>query len=403
MFKLNKCDYFVLIWVLYYLQGTLYTAAVINKILQLIMFIWFIVIFYFVTQDSNKPKLLRATSALFAMYLIYGAIHILFGRNLNIGYQVQSYFYLQKASNSLLPIFLFYYYTRKGYVSEKRMRIYFLVFLITSIVLYLRERTHMYDIATANQTGVTNNAVYGILALIPMVYYFYKKPLIQYILLAVLLFFVVMGAKRGAILAGGICMLYFVLVSFRSNRKKIYAFFLSALFVVLAFYYIEYTFRTNDYLAYRYEQTLDGNSSNRDIIYEFVWRAFWSESSVFSLLLGHGADATLSILGNFAHQDWLEIAFNNGIVGVYLFAMFFVGYIIDIKKVKHSLTSWYLHAFVTVFIIGLAKSFFSAFISQIDLCMSLVIGYTLAELVEKKKKTINSSEVNQKWNTNSKK
>lgn len=379
--KLNRSDIFVIFWVLYYLQGTLYNSTLINKSLQAIMFFWLFVEFVIELYKPNKPKLINATIALFFMYLIYGLINIIFGKNINIGYQIPTYFYLQKAGNSLMPIILYYHYTRLGYVTEKRIRIYFFVFLITSLVLFNQESAHMYDIASADQSGVTNNAGYGMLALIPMVYYFYRKPLVQYAFLALLLAIVLLGAKRGAIVAGAACMLYYVFVSYRGGRKKNYSVLLSVLFVLIALYYVQYAFRTNEYLAYRYEQTLDGNTSNRDIIYGIVWDALLNEASPISLLFGHGADSTLKIIGNFAHQDWLEIAFNNGLIGVFLFLMFFISYIVNIRDARRSLPSWQVHAFVTILIIGFLKSMFSAFITQIDLCMSVVIGYTLAQLI----------------------
>ena len=198
-FKANRSDVFLLIWVLYYMQGTLYTSTLINRFLQLVMVIWLLIVFLYVIKDTNKPKLIKATLALFVMYLIYGLWNILFGSNMILKYRVPTYFYLQKAINSLLPIILFYYYSCKGYVTENRIRVYFFVLLVLSFALYNKESIRMYESASVDQTGITNNAGYGMLALIPMVYYFYKKPIVQYILLAFLLSLVLLGAIRGAI------------------------------------------------------------------------------------------------------------------------------------------------------------------------------------------------------------
>ena len=380
--KVNRSDLFVLLWVLYYMQGTLYTSTIINQFIQVIMATWLLIVFFSAITNSNNPKLIKSTSALFIMYLVYGLLNIMWGQEFVIAYRVPKYFYLQKAINSLLPITLFYYYSRKGCITEERIRVYFFVFLITSLVLFNKESIHMYEISNVDQGGVTNNAGYGMLALIPMVFFFYKKPFIQYVLLAFILSFVLLGAKRGAILIAAICALYFIVSSFRNSKRRNYAFILGFVFICIGYYYFDHIFSTNEFLVSRYEQTMEGDSSNRDILYGNVWNAFLHNSSLLQQLIGHGADSTLKIMGAFAHQDWLEIVYNNGLVGVFLFVMFFVSYIINIKDARHSLPKWLIQAFVTILIIGFLKTLFSAFICQIELYMSLVIGYTLAELTK---------------------
>ena len=72
----------------------------------------------------------------------------------------------------------------------------------------------------------------------------------------------------------------------------------------------------SEYFVSRYEQTLEGNTSGRNDIYENLWNTLLLEPNPLYFYLGRGANSTLNIVGNGAHQDWLETFCNNGLLGV---------------------------------------------------------------------------------------
>lgn len=77
----------------------------------------------------------------------------------------------------------------------------------------------------------------------------------------------------------------------------------------------------SDYFNHRIEQTLEGDSSNRDVIYGGLIIHFLDETNALKLFLGNGAQATLKIHGGFAHNDWLELLINNGIIGALIYIL----------------------------------------------------------------------------------
>ena len=107
---INKCDIFILITLLYYLQGVLYPSGIINQFLQLIIILWGLIcaIKVFTYRGFKHPPL-TATYVLCGMFVIYGAFLLLFGNihNMHIHDAPPQYIYLQVSLRSLLPIFVF--------------------------------------------------------------------------------------------------------------------------------------------------------------------------------------------------------------------------------------------------------------------------------------------------------
>ena len=78
-------------------------------------------------------------------------------------------------------------------------------------------------------------------------------------------------------------------------------------------------FITNDYMMHRLEQTLEGNSSGRDVIYTTAWHAWFDCNNLGHYLFGFGYLGTIChplMHGYMAHNDWLEILVDYGLVGV---------------------------------------------------------------------------------------
>ena len=90
----------------------------------------------------------------------------------------------------------------------------------------------------------------------------------------------------------------------------------------------------NEYLQYRLEVAAQGNISGRDIIYSNIWNS-WLNSNSFHFLFGYGFAASIKITGgSFAHNDWLEILSNFGLLGVIIFAVLFYQVITSAKSYR---------------------------------------------------------------------
>lgn len=376
--NLNRCDLFVALNILYSMQGLLYPQGAINQILQVAIIVWGLIISskYFL-GFCKQAKLLKATSALIFMYCVYGVILILFGNSLieHIPDAPARYIYLQVSLRSLLKIYVFYYYASKGFLTSSRIRVYAAILLFSLVPNYYYQQAHI--MALYNRNEVTNNMGYTFLAIIPMLFFFNKKQLLQYCLLAVALLYIVFAMKRGAIAIGIVATVSIIGSNLFSNDNKHK--FLSILFtialIVGTVYVTFYMMSESAYFVHRVEQTLSGDSSGRDNIYDTLWHYILNEQNIFYILFGRGADSTWAVVGNYAHQDWLETLCNNGLIGGVILMCFYLRFFRDAYRSRNLFSMNFFIAYMILFFISFSKTLFSMSIQDIEISISILIGF----------------------------
>ena len=125
----------------------------------------------------------------------------------------------------------------------------------------------------------------------------------------------------------------------------------------------------------RIQDTLDGNSSGRDRIYTYFWNYFVYESNVLNFLFGRGANGTLELLNQYAHNDWLELAVNQGLLGV---VFYFIYWKYFYKTWKHTTNIDAKVILAMVVLINFPKSMFSMSYYDMTYVSTSVLGYALA-------------------------
>lgn len=374
--KITLCDIYIILWVLYQLQGTLYSPGIINQFLQLLMILIAAIETIQVLLTKIKSPILKSTLLLLIMYCIYGSWFFLFVDNIrfNSGDYMVSYLYLQKSLMSLLPIFMFYSYTKKGILNEKRIMIYTIFILIVSVINYYEN----VNVASLNnKEDFTNNAAYSFVNIIPLICFYHKKPILQYFMLGFCFILVTMGMKRGAILIGVVSILIFIYFNLRfmSTRNKIITLVLSFFLLFWGVKFITNIAQSNSYFHSRIEQTLDGDSSGRDELYGTLWTTFKNETNPIIFLFGRGANATIGIVGDYAHNDWIETIINNGLVG----GLILLAFIISISKIAYKqrkrFSTYMYSSFILLIIIIFSKTLFSMSIQSMALANSMLLGY----------------------------
>ena len=132
---------------------------------------------------------------------------------------------------------------------------------------------------------------------------------------------------------------------------------------------------TSELFTSRIEDTIEGNSSNRDILYGQLINAFKTETNILNVLFGHGANATIGIAGNYAHQDWLETLTNNGIIGCFILFMFYLSILIRAIKQKNIFQNNMFYSFMILVFILFTKTIFSMSIQDMYIYETLLLGY----------------------------
>ena len=224
---------------------------------------------------------------------------------------------------------------------------------------------------------ITNNAGYLFLSLIPIWVLFRKKPLLQYAGLAFCMAFILMGMKRGAILIGGVVVLYLIWQIIRNARGKqrFIVILLTAVLAIAGVYFVIDMMSSSDYFIQRIEDTKAGNSSARDDLYSFFWTYFTERAELLHYLFGRGANGTLEVYYGYAHNDWLEIAINQGLLGIIIYLIYWINFY---KTWRQSTNIDAKTILALVGIIYFAKTLFSMSYEDMTYVCTSVFGYALA-------------------------
>ena len=381
--NLNRCDFFLLAWVLYYLQGIVYPEGGIISLAILGMNLLISASCTFkVIQWRNKPIYFKGLNMLMLLFTIYGFILVFLSPSTLYypisGKSMPSYNYIKSIYLSLLPIYPFYYYTKKGFLTAERLRIWSVIFLASVTLSYIRmQRVALEALIDADET--TNNSGYLFLSCLPLLVLYRKKPLIQFACLAFVIAFIVMSMKRGAIAIGLVCVVYFMLQSIRNSKGKTRILFmlLSIGICICAVFFFTHEMTTSDYMMKRIDDTLAGNSSGRDNLYSSFWKYFTEQADFKHYLIGRGANGTLEIYYNYAHNDWLEIAVNQGILGVVVYAFYWLCFY---KTWKHATNIDAKTILALTALIFFAKTMFSMSYADMSYVSTSVLGYALATI-----------------------
>lgn len=383
--KLNRCDWFIIAWVLYYLQGVIYSSGgAISTGLLGINLLVSINCAIKIWKMPNNPPYIKGLNLLVLMFTIYGFALIIMSPSTIYyrmsGMSMASYNYIKAIYLSILPIYAFYYFSLKGYLTAERLRWWAVVFCISCVVsyfIYMQQAMEKLLESGSSAEETTNNAGYLFLSLIPIWVVYRKKPLLQYAGLAFSMAFLLMGMKRGAIAIGGVVFIYLIWQIIRNARGKqrVIVILLTATLAIVGVYFVIDMMTSSDYFMQRLEDTKEGNSSGRDSLYSFFWTYFTEKADAIQYLFGRGANGTLEIYYNYAHNDWLEIAVNQGLLGIAVYAVYW----------KKLYSTWRLSTNIEaktilalIGIIYFAKTIFSMSYGDMTYVCTSVLGYALA-------------------------
>lgn len=378
---LNICNIYTAAWCLYFLQGSLYEKGVpLGRLL--ILFVLLVSVYYFVISALKMPcpAYLKALNILVIIFSIYGIISILTGTvaaTVN-GTERSGADFLKQYYSSILPIYAYYSFARDKLINEKWLYRWSLIFFVVAVAAFFARRNEMLLEAMemgSQQTEFTNNFAYLFVSLIPLIALVSGKKYYHWILWAVVLVFAVFSFKRGAMLVSAISFLFYLFVSFGSHSRRKNSYIAVSVFVIVAVYFaIDYLFQNSDYFLIRLENTQEGSVSQRDVLFSAAWQVF-KDSNAFNMLFGHGANMTASLIGNGAHNDWLELLVNHGLFTI----VFFVYYWITLYKTWRATRdeNGIRTAIGLFLVVTFLKTLFSFSIGDMNFFEASVVGYCL--------------------------
>lgn len=318
----NYILYFLLaLTVLYFAQGAFYEQG--SVISQLSLFgILAISAFYFIKSfglNIKKPLLFK----IWTLLLISNILLFIFTAD------VSNSLHFSKLKGLLIiamPFYPFYYLSNKNILQKNHFILLFISIVPIAIGQFYYERSlvllerHWTD-------NVVNNLAYFFVFLIPFLYFFKRDKFLSLIGALILMFFIIQGAKRGALVTGLMGLLVFAIFQLKNinpkYRLRSYLFSGGAL-VLLVYFSLDF-YQNNEYLISRLENLTESGYSGRDYIYANIFDAWYTTDNMLNTLFGFGFGASLilSKTGNWAHNDWLEGLAGLGLVGVLIYAFLF--------------------------------------------------------------------------------
>ena len=377
-------DIYLLFAVLFGLKSILYGAGSLISVIVSYTFVAFTLVFAVASLSTNIPKLLKIYLCLIITLFFYGIVLLINGDTIVIqstGATTGGFQYLYPIIMSNLPIFSSYYLSKKQMVSETHLRYWFYIFLVMSILVFYNYQQNKIASVTGNSFSddVVNNQAYLFAGIIPMLCLFDKQRIIQYMGIGICFFFLIIGMKRGAILTGTIeivILLYYTLQSSSNRRKILIIIFILFLFLGACFF-LRDMFLTNDFFSARYYSTIEGDSSNRDVISSRMVDFIINGMNLPQFLFGCGAQSTVKMFVDYAHNDWLELMINQGLLGVSFYLFYFIYFIKTIRRTNKGQNKI---ALILVFTALIIPTFFSMSYSSISFPLAFYYGYNVAKL-----------------------
>lgn len=384
----NTCTLYIFLMCIYSLQDFLNFPTLLNRAVIFILLSLSIYYVYIANTCYKLPSFFKGLNMLLTMLVVYGAISILvrngqhFGMYLNDQIQrtVSPQGYLFTSFFSLSPIYAFYVFTRQGKLVCGNLK--YLVFILLAYLTYLfYANANMIMLANnlLSNTDLTNNVSYDFLSIVPLVFLCSKSKMLQIPLVAYVCVFVVLGLKRGAIIILALLLCFYLYRNLTKGtlmqRLCIIAMAAIALFW-LGSYLTEF-YLGNEYAQARIDKSLEGNSSGRDMLWDKLLAYYMYQASMLQLVFGSGADATLIVAGNYAHNDWLEILVNQGVMGIIVYLIYWRLFYKAWGKIRAYNDDLGL-SMGCLFIIYFMSTFFSMSYSAMTLPSTMALGFCLA-------------------------
>ena len=374
----NKCNVYTALWVVYYLQGAVYErGSIISQLLLATLMVFSLIRYIEVLKTYKIPQVLKVLNIFLLIVSFYGIIGLIVLR----GSRYDPFSFWKVFLISFLPIYVYYGFTKEGYINNKWLTTWFFIFLGSVLISYYgqqRALLNYYESVNSDRVDFVNNVGYRFVALIPLVVFLRKIP-IKLASLAVISVFLLLSFKRGAILIGGISILVFYFRELKNYKiKKSYLYFVAVLFIIFIAVFYSNNLINNEYANDRLAATLEGDTSGRNELYGFFWQHILNEQSFIRLFFGYGAMGTrqLNNDGMMAHNDWLELGIDMGMLGVIVYLIFWISFYIDIKKNINNKQSQ--TCLILLFIILFGKTLISMSYSDVLIYLSCVFGYSLA-------------------------
>lgn len=220
--------------------------------------------------------------------------------------------------------FLFYCFAHKEKMTQRYSTIFFTLLFIPVTVFFLRSN-NMRMALQLSMAEMGNNMVFFVVLLLPWLLLLKKRWLRTIAVLAVTVMSLVSLKRSALIILTTIDIIFFYLEYLSASKKRMKYTLYGIVFLAAAVLLMSYFNKQTGSLATaRMENLSDDEGSGRLERWQDVWNLFSTEESTARVFFGHGYRTVELFMGNehqSAHNDFLEVLFDYGVVGFVLYVL----------------------------------------------------------------------------------
>lgn len=210
-------------------------------------------------------------------------------------------------------LILFNFLDTKGVITQKWINFMCVIFVIAAAIFYrYKESVFLEEFFELADYGFTNNAstvFTGLLVLLLLS----DKKLIVWGGFAICWFFLITSSKRGNMVEALIPTMILFFQVIKTGKRKFWTFLLTVAIFAIGIYYGIQVFNENAFLVSK----LDAGSNGRDRIWATLLDEWSGSTNFLKIIFGYGLSGTVELThGMPAHNDWLEILVDYGLVGL---------------------------------------------------------------------------------------
>ncbi len=386
---LSKVNIYTGLWCLYYLQGTLYpVGGGLSKSILAILVLWSVVYLFLSLRLSYKPAYIKGLYGMIFLYFFYWVLGLVGASG--IGGMDNGSLVIKNICVSVLPIFAYIHFSNKNLITSKWLLTWLPFFVLVAISSFYHEQTSRLQLIMEEggiRDEVVNNTGYLFVALIPYALFFHKKPVLQVLTILVCLAFAFMSLKRGAMLVASLSVVICILYRLKDNKNSNKVLTILAIIVaaIIAFNLFDSFLAQSDLLNNRLERTRTGDSSGRDEMWGRIYHYLIYENSLTGFFFGAGIGGTTKIIGDGAHNDWLQIAVDMGLLGISTYLIYWSCFFKSWRRLKRVDELLYVVLGI-IFMTELLKTVFSFSFYSMPFYELPLLGYCIAIFFKVKSK-----------------
>ena len=364
--KRNVCTWLCLLpYVVYSMRGGFYTSGgtVSRTMVLVVMLMGLYFTVYCVMHYYNRFGTFIKCHLFMIIFAIFSW---LISDSVVYGSYVGKVTTLDFMKNFLYPnlsFYTFYFLNKKFNLSAKTLLTWAVLIGIGTYFNMLYERATRLSALTWEAESTQIALGYTFAIMIPYAY-FIKRPYLRMAVAFVLFLITVFSAKRGAMVLGAmllmVCYYYTFMIGNKGRKGKMV--FMGLIVAVVGVFFAWNYISQNDFVMNRLAKMEEGDASGRDLMYAKMIDYCLNLPDIFKFLFGGGVIHTVRVIGDYAHNDWLESFIDFGIFYTIAYFMFFVGLFREAKKAKPE------YKYIILSVAGglLFKSFLSMGIYSMD-------------------------------------